>query len=88
MLLIYQESQENIILQPSSTLSYDNNEAKFVLTSDNSFFVRSQLTSHRKTSDNHPHIDPHDVLSSTHEEKLTTRQVRIWNLDFYMYKRY
>ncbi|CAB4474720.1 thiamine-repressible mitochondrial transport protein THI74 [Rhizophagus irregularis] len=42
------ESQENIMLQP--TLSHNNN--------------------------NHPHIDPHDVLSSMHdEEKLTTRQV-------------
>jgi len=43
---------------------------------DNSFFMRSQQTLHRESSDNHPHIDPHDLLSTMHEEeKLSTRQV-------------
>lgn len=61
------------------TLSHNNSEVGLVLTSDNSSFVRSQLISHRKTSDNLPHIDSHDVLSSMHdEEKLTTRQVLIF----------
>ena len=68
------------MLQPEFTPSHNNSEAESEITNDNSFPVRSQRTSHRATSDNHSHIDPHDVLSSMHdEEKLTTRQVRIIN---------
>ncbi|RIA99704.1 hypothetical protein C1645_811053 [Glomus cerebriforme] len=71
------EVQENIMLQPESS------EANLGLTNDDSFFVRLQRTSHNETSDSHPHIDPHDILSSTRdEEKLTTLQIAKLGLTF------
>ncbi|CAI2173665.1 16576_t:CDS:2 [Funneliformis geosporum] len=65
--------QENIILQPEEHSMYSSShELGLINDNNNSSFIRS----HRETSDNHPHIDPHDVLSSMRdEEKLSTRQI-------------
>ncbi|CAG8524137.1 10186_t:CDS:2 [Funneliformis mosseae] len=73
--------QENITLQPEDHSMYSSSLELGLINDNNSSFIRS----HHETSDNHPHIDPHDVLSSMRDdEKLSTRQIAKLGFTFCM----
>ncbi|CAG8500494.1 6829_t:CDS:2 [Funneliformis caledonium] len=73
--------QENITLQPEDHSMYSSSLELGLINDNNSSFIRS----HHETSDNHPHIDPHDVLSSMRDdENLSTRQIAKLGFTFCM----